>query len=159
MAKAKLKRLGYTSPAEGLGEKFHVNPGVLQRLNRGKSLSRSGTEIVVPDVLVPPPSEAAQVVVNGTEGSVTAFDFAGKLLSWYVATTGSGTTLSPWAPGKSPGKTSTRSSTTTPSCSGTPPERSRKPRSRPARIILSEWSGSICRRSTTGFTALRSLPR
>ncbi|HWR53449.1 MAG TPA: L,D-transpeptidase family protein [Bryobacteraceae bacterium] len=89
IAKAKLKRLGYSSPSEALGERFHVNPGVLQRLNPGKSLRKPGTEIVVPNVLVSPPLEASQIVVNGTEGSVTAFDAAGKLLAWYAATTGS----------------------------------------------------------------------
>lgn len=89
MAKARLKALGYSSPVEELGEKFHVNPGVLQRLNRGKSLRRTGTEILVPDVLVPPPPEAAQVVVNGTEKSVMAYDGGGKLLAWYPATIGS----------------------------------------------------------------------
>jgi lipoprotein-anchoring transpeptidase ErfK/SrfK len=89
MAKAKLKRLGYSSPAEELGEKFHVNPRVLQRLNPRKSLRKPGTEIAVPDVLVPPPPEASQIVLNGAEGSVTAFNAGGKLLARYPATTGS----------------------------------------------------------------------
>ncbi|MBC7454182.1 MAG: peptidoglycan-binding protein [Massilia sp.] len=50
-AKAKLFALGYASAAEALGEKFHVSPALLERLNPGKDFSRAGEQIIVPNVL------------------------------------------------------------------------------------------------------------
>ena len=38
MEKAKLPTLGYANPAEGLGEKFHASPALIQKLNPGKNL-------------------------------------------------------------------------------------------------------------------------
>jgi lipoprotein-anchoring transpeptidase ErfK/SrfK len=58
MAKAALTSLGYVSSLELLGERFHVSPRLLQRLNPGAAFA-AGESIVVPDVepfLVPPPS-------------------------------------------------------------------------------------------------------
>ena len=49
MKRATLKRLGYESPEEALGEKFHASPTLLRTLNRGKKFV-AGEELVVPDV-------------------------------------------------------------------------------------------------------------
>ena len=49
MAKAQLKALSYASLAEMLGERFHINPALLQRINPGKRFA-SGVTIKVPDV-------------------------------------------------------------------------------------------------------------
>jgi peptidoglycan hydrolase-like protein with peptidoglycan-binding domain len=50
MKMAKLKSLGYESPPEELGERFHINPTLLAQLNPGKALTKSGEQILVPNV-------------------------------------------------------------------------------------------------------------
>src|SRR3954451_872441 len=52
--KAKLKRLDYTSAAEMLAERFHMDEDLLDRLNRGKKLDEAGTAITVANVNVKP---------------------------------------------------------------------------------------------------------
>ena len=47
--KSKLPALGYTSALEALGEKFHCQPELLQRLNP-RAAFRAGEQIQVPDV-------------------------------------------------------------------------------------------------------------
>lgn len=90
MKKAALEKLGYTSALEGLGEKFHSNPKLLQRLNPGKKLDREGEVIQVPNVhMTAPVGKAAKVVVDDSDGSVTALDAQGKVLAAYPATMGS----------------------------------------------------------------------
>ncbi len=42
MAKAKLPYLGYASPRDELGEKFHVNPKLLQALNPRATFQSAG---------------------------------------------------------------------------------------------------------------------
>jgi lipoprotein-anchoring transpeptidase ErfK/SrfK len=86
---AKLPALGYASPAEELGEKFHVAPAVLKALNPGADLAKAGTELTVPNVMTMPPGQAARVEVSKSESSVRAYDAEGKLLAFYVATIGS----------------------------------------------------------------------
>src|SRR5262245_22325816 len=51
MAKARLKRLEYTSLLEALAEKFHASPALLRRLNPRLRLG-PGQQIVVPNVNV-----------------------------------------------------------------------------------------------------------
>ncbi|HXI13451.1 MAG TPA: peptidoglycan-binding domain-containing protein, partial [Thermoanaerobaculia bacterium] len=43
MAKSKLEKLGYRSPAEQFGERFRASPDLLVRLNPGKNLQKEGT--------------------------------------------------------------------------------------------------------------------
>jgi lipoprotein-anchoring transpeptidase ErfK/SrfK len=87
---AKLKRLAYTSPAELLGETFHVSPEVLRTLNPGKKLTAAGTQIVVPNVGGRKPSaEAATLVVDKARSALKAYDKNGKLIAFYPATIGS----------------------------------------------------------------------
>lgn len=72
MEKAKLERLGYTSALEKVGEKFHVAPALLQKINPGKRF-RAGVTIKVPDVessIVPDNREAA-APANAEYGNVT----------------------------------------------------------------------------------------
>jgi lipoprotein-anchoring transpeptidase ErfK/SrfK len=90
MKKATLEKLGYTSALEGLGEKFHSSPKLLQRLNPGKKLDRAGVVIQVPNVhTTAPVGKAARVVVDDSDGSVTALDAQGNVLAAYPATMGS----------------------------------------------------------------------
>lgn len=90
MAKASLPALGYASAAEGLGEKFHASPALIERLNPGKSLSRAGEQIVVPNVVGKNPlPKAAKVVVRDEAKILQLYDAAGRLLAQYPASTGS----------------------------------------------------------------------
>ena len=89
-AKSKLKALGYSSSAEALGEKFHVSPRLLTKLNSGKNFSVAGEEITVPNVLSPEPlPAAAKVVVDRSDASVSLLDAAGKVIARYPASSGS----------------------------------------------------------------------
>lgn len=89
LEQAKLPVLGYTSPLEGLAERFHSSPKVLQGLNPGGGFEKVGQPMLVPNVIVMPPGEAAQVVVSKSQSAVMAYDGSGKLLSFYAATIGS----------------------------------------------------------------------
>jgi lipoprotein-anchoring transpeptidase ErfK/SrfK len=88
--KAELKTLNYTGPRELLAEKFHIDPGLLTRLNPKASFETAGTKIMVPDV-VKKPSDAkvAKLVVDKTARTVRAFDGGGKQISFYPASVGS----------------------------------------------------------------------
>ena len=88
--KAELKTLNYTGPRELLGEKFHIDPGLLARLNPKASFETEGTKIVVPNV-ASNPSEAkvAKVVVDKSARTVRALDGGGKLVHFYPASVGS----------------------------------------------------------------------
>jgi len=90
MEKAKLPKLGYASPAEGLGEKFHASPDLIARLNPGKNLARAGEQIVVPSVHGGPSLPAAsKVVVSDSRKVLMLFDGADRLIAQYPASTGS----------------------------------------------------------------------
>ncbi len=90
LEKSKLASLGFSSALEGLGEKFHISPRLLQELNPGKTFTKAGEEIVVPNVLSPEPlPAAAKVVVDRSDASVSLLDAAGKIIARYPASTGS----------------------------------------------------------------------
>jgi lipoprotein-anchoring transpeptidase ErfK/SrfK len=90
MEKAKLPTLGYASVQEGLGEKFHASPGLIDKLNPGKNLSRAGEQIMVPNVTgTPALPTAARVVVSRDAHILTLEDASGHLLAQYPASTGS----------------------------------------------------------------------
>jgi lipoprotein-anchoring transpeptidase ErfK/SrfK len=90
MEKAKLPALGYASPAEGLGEKFHASPALLEKLNAGKDLARAGTQIVVPNVVgTPALAPAARVVVSKEARTLRLEDAGGNLLAQYPVSSGS----------------------------------------------------------------------
>lgn len=90
MAQAKLPALNFRNPQEGLGEKFHCDPKLLEDLNPGKDITQAGTQIVAPNVIVTPPTaHAAQVTVSKDKGVVEALDDGGKVIACYPATMGS----------------------------------------------------------------------
>ena len=64
MDKAKLPALAYASALEGVAEKYHASPALLQKLNPGARFETAGEEIFAPNVLMPPPDKAASVVVS-----------------------------------------------------------------------------------------------
>jgi lipoprotein-anchoring transpeptidase ErfK/SrfK len=88
MAKAKLPALGYASAQEALGEKFHVSPALLARLNPGASW-RAGEQVKVPNVARAAAGTAARLVVDKSDMSVTALDAQGRAIARYPATMGS----------------------------------------------------------------------
>ena len=90
MEKAKLPTLGYATPAEGLGEKFHASPALIEKLNAGKNLGKAGEQILVPNVVgTAPLPPAARIVVSNGSHTLMLQDAAGRLLAQYPASTGS----------------------------------------------------------------------
>jgi len=90
MEKSKLPALGFASPAEALGEKFHASPKLLQQLNPGKTLGRAGEEIIVPNVEAPAAlPKAAKVVIDKSDSAITLVDSSGKTFAHFPASTGS----------------------------------------------------------------------
>ena len=105
---ADLPGLSYKSPQEELAEKFHMNEGLLRRLNPHAHFDRAGEQIVVANVeplalrnarnsleAVPPKKQrradasVATIVVDKTARNVRAYDKDGKLIAFYPATIGS----------------------------------------------------------------------
>jgi lipoprotein-anchoring transpeptidase ErfK/SrfK len=88
--KAELKNLNYTGPRELLAEKFHIDPGLLTRLNPKASFETAGTKIMVPNVgKKPSEAKVEKVVVDKSAKTVRALDGSGKLVSFYPASVGS----------------------------------------------------------------------
>ena len=52
LKQAKLKYLGFESPLDGLAEKFHLSPKLLQGLNPDKNFGQLGEQILVPNVII-----------------------------------------------------------------------------------------------------------
>jgi len=88
---AKLPALGYENVAEALGEKFHVSPALLRRLNPRMSFNRAGSVIQVPNVARPPLEKTAGMTirVSKSRGAVEAVGENGVVVARYPATIGS----------------------------------------------------------------------
>jgi lipoprotein-anchoring transpeptidase ErfK/SrfK len=91
---AKMRHLGYTSVAEKLSERFHMDIDLLKALNPGSAFAVGAT------VLVAMPGDAKKGTVKRIEvrrhsGQVLAFAEDGSLLAAYPATIGSEETPSP----------------------------------------------------------------
>jgi lipoprotein-anchoring transpeptidase ErfK/SrfK len=96
MQQSKLDALGYMSPLEMLGEKFHVRPRLLQETNRHATFQREGERILVPNVaaidpLAPLPGSrpVARIVVSRATSALTVEDVSGSALFHAPVTTGS----------------------------------------------------------------------
>jgi lipoprotein-anchoring transpeptidase ErfK/SrfK len=93
MAKAKLKRLDYTSHLEMIAERFHASPALLRRLNPRLTLEK-GAEVVVPNVEVVSAAESKPlpdilVRVSKQSSALTVTDAAGGVLMYAPVTSGS----------------------------------------------------------------------
>jgi lipoprotein-anchoring transpeptidase ErfK/SrfK len=88
LAKARLKKLGYGSLDEMLGERFHSSPSLLHRLNPGKAFV-AGTELVVPRIDAAPLATPSRVLVLGDDYSVNMVDGDGRIYARFPATYGS----------------------------------------------------------------------
>jgi hypothetical protein len=137
-----------------LAEKFHINPGLLSRLNPKASLETVGTKIMVPNVSDKAPDKKVdKVVVDKTAKTVRAFD-GSKQVTFYPASVGSEERPAP------SGERRVRSVTENPTYHYSPKlkfkgVKSKKPLpSRPAPRIRSARRGSISA-TVTASTARR----
>ncbi len=90
MEMAKLPALNYENAQQGLGEKFHCSPALLEQLNPGVDMTKAGAQIVAPNVIVtPPPGHVAKIEVSKDRGVVQALGDDGKIIATYPATMGS----------------------------------------------------------------------
>ena len=118
--------MSYASILEALGERFHASPALLKALNPGAAFA-AGERIEVPNVERTPLAGVAKVIVDQSDRAVIALDAGGKVIARYPATMGSEHDPLPVGEWKINGVSrATRSSTTTPTCSGTPTRRTRK---------------------------------
>ncbi|HEY9218286.1 MAG TPA: L,D-transpeptidase, partial [Phenylobacterium sp.] len=87
---AKLDRMAYTSPAELLAEKFHMDEKLLRALNPNVDFAKAGTTILVvrpgDDKL---PAQVTRIDVDKSEREVRAYDATNRLVAVYPATVGS----------------------------------------------------------------------
>lgn len=86
--KAGLKWLGFETPEEGLGERFHIAPKLLAELNPGRKLDTVGERITVPNVRRAAVRPALRVVVSKSKRTVVAYGAGGKQLAQYPSTIG-----------------------------------------------------------------------
>jgi len=85
-----IDRLGYTSPLEALGERFHMSEELLKALNAGKAFDKAGETIVVAHVEIAKPKEkVARIEVDKTRKLLKALAKDGRLIALYPASIGS----------------------------------------------------------------------
>jgi lipoprotein-anchoring transpeptidase ErfK/SrfK len=85
-----IPKLAYTSPREGLAEKFHMSEDLLAALNPGERFDRAGDRIVVVDTASDEhPEKAGRVEVDKNRQAVKLFDKSNALVGVYPATVGS----------------------------------------------------------------------
>jgi hypothetical protein len=85
-----IPKLGYTSPREGIAEKFHMSEQLLAMLNPGQSFDRAGDTIVVVDTAGSAETvKAERVEVDKKRQTAVLFDKANSMIAFYPATVGS----------------------------------------------------------------------
>jgi lipoprotein-anchoring transpeptidase ErfK/SrfK len=84
-----MKKLGYRTPLEALGEKFHMSEALLKALNSGKAFDKVGETIVVANVRAPASKKAAKVEIDKPRRILKAFGKDGELVAVYPITLGS----------------------------------------------------------------------
>lgn len=90
-----LPSLGYQSPEEMFGERFHMDTKLLRAFNPDADFRQAGTEIWVADVGNPITAKVARVVADRSAGQVRAYDAANHVIAVYAATIGSEANPSP----------------------------------------------------------------
>ncbi|WBU63284.1 L,D-transpeptidase family protein [Paracoccus aerodenitrificans] len=94
LEKANMTTLGYTSVAEKLGERFHMDEDFLVALNPGIALVPGNTiKVIAPSK--PLRAKVAQIFVEKGTNRVAAYDDEGHMVVNYPATIGSSETPSP----------------------------------------------------------------
>jgi lipoprotein-anchoring transpeptidase ErfK/SrfK len=85
-----LEALSYTSPLEGLSEKFHMSEELVKALNPGKAFDKVGETIVVANV--PARRElprVARIEIDKAHATLKAYEGSGRLVAFYPASIGS----------------------------------------------------------------------
>lgn len=85
-----LDALSYTSPLEGLAEKFHMSEELLKALNPGRTFDKIGETIIVANV--PARRELpriARIEIDKTQATLKAYEGSGRLVAFYPASIGS----------------------------------------------------------------------
>ncbi|WP_245631435.1 L,D-transpeptidase family protein [Limimaricola hongkongensis] len=91
---AELDRLGYTSIAEKLAERFHMDQGFLETLNPGAAW-QAGTTIAVVDPGPRLETRVARIEIRKPSSRLAGFDAEGRMVLNYPVTVGSAATPSP----------------------------------------------------------------
>lgn len=85
---ARLRWLGYRSPADLLAAKFHVAESLLRLLNDDMPLDRAGDVIVVPNIGTRAPADVGRIEVDKQNREVRARAFSGEVVAVYPASIG-----------------------------------------------------------------------
>lgn len=93
--KALLDNMSFTSPAEMLAERFHMDEGYLRAINPNADFSRPGTVIKVMETGSNLKEKVTRIVADKNLKQVFAYDASGGLVAAYPATIGSQATPSP----------------------------------------------------------------
>src|SRR5699024_98455 len=92
--KAQMERLAYTSIAEKLAERFHMDERFIAFLNPGKQMV-PGETITVMAPAKPLKGEVTRIIIDKAAHRVAAYAADGRLIVDYPATIGSDATPSP----------------------------------------------------------------
>lgn len=93
--KAKMERLSFTSVAEMIAERFHMDENYLKAINPEANFNRVGTIISVANVGQNVTAKVARITADKAQKQVLAYDAYNKLVAAYPATIGSAATPSP----------------------------------------------------------------
>ncbi|MFD1199111.1 L,D-transpeptidase [Brucella gallinifaecis] len=93
--KAQLPAMAYTSVAEMLGEKFHIDEAYLKEINPGVNFNQPGSIVKVPNIGKPVRAKVARIIADKGRKQVRGYDENGKLVVAYPSTIGSSDTPSP----------------------------------------------------------------
>ena len=84
-----LKSLGYSSPREGIAERFHMSENLLALLNPGKQFDKVGDTISVANVLSKSTAAVGRIEVYKKLQAVKVFDASGAMVAFLPASVGS----------------------------------------------------------------------
>lgn len=152
-----LKALSYTSPLEGLAEKFHMSADLLKALNPDKAFDKVGATIVVANV--PARRELpniARLDVDKRNGTLKAFDQGATLIAFYPRQSEVRIVRRRAVRSRSPAPTRIRFITTTLTTSSEASNRNSRSMFSRARTIRWEHTGSACPHRGTASTERRS---
>jgi len=93
--KAQMSRLSYTSTAEMLAERFHMDESYMKAINPGVDFSVPGTVITVANPGSNKEGDVSYIVADKSLEQVRAYSADGQLIAAYPATIGSTDTPSP----------------------------------------------------------------
>lgn len=87
--------MAYTSVAEMLGEKFHIDEAYLKEINPGVNFNQPGSVVKVPNLGKPVRAKVARIIADKGRKQVRGYDENGKLVVAYPSTIGSSDNPSP----------------------------------------------------------------